>query len=260
MHGLGNDFVIVNQQHLPSSSDIQLLSKQIADRHIGIGCDQLIVYNKLSDYYQMSVYNHDGSIAKACGNAARCLAKLMYITSNEQKIVLEIAGRRLTAETVNSNEFKVNMGRVSFNENWMPAKEKIWEIAERYMIELKEIICADIGNPHLIIFSNLSSQDKKIVGEKLQETDLFPDSINVNFATIVDDKIHLEVLERGTGFTLACGSGACVTFAAAVTLGFVGRQAEVVFKYGSLKMDKEQEDIIMSGAAELVASGEFYYG
>lgn len=260
MHGLGNDFIIIDRQELPKNCNEQELALQIANRRSGIGCDQLIIYYKEHNYYNMLVYNQDGSTAKACGNASRCLAKLMYDRFAEERIILKVSGRELTCKILAANEISVNMGPVSFNENWMARPEKIWSILENYMVDPKEIVFAEIGNLHLIIFSHLSDQDKELIGAKLQQKELFPDGINVNFASIKENKIYLSVWERGTGFTLACGSGACASFAAAVKLGFVTSPNEVVFELGALSMIKNEEDIIMCGPATLVALGEFYYG
>lgn len=262
MHGLGNDFVILNQQQLPINYDLKSLAKQISNRHTGIGADQFIVYSKKSGYYEMAIYNQDGSKAKACGNASRCIAKLMNIYFNEKAITLQILDRKVICEMRDDNKISVNMGLPSFNENWMPNFEKIWNIAERYSIEPKEIICVDIGNPHLVIFSNLTYKDKQVIGEALQNNEIFKDGVNVNFASIKANQIYLEVWERGTGFTLACGSGACASFAAAKRLGFIGESAEVVFKLGALQMSENKKTnlgIIMTGDATLVAEGKYYY-
>ena len=259
MHGLGNDFVIVDAKLLPDQCDLKLLALTIADRHLGLGCDQFIVYQKCRDYYEMQVYNQNGSQALACGNAVRCLAKLLHIDSSKENIDIRIAGRKITAQVLAFDQIMVNMGVVSFNEQWMPTSEEIWHVAERYMFDPKEMICADIGNPHLVIFSHLNSQDQEVVGKMLQEHELFPDGVNVDFAYVKDNKIYLSVWERGAGFTLACGSGACVSFAAAVKLGFMDTVAEVVFKHGSLSMSRDKTDIIMTGPATLVAIGKYYY-
>ncbi len=262
MHGLGNDFVIIDKNNLPEEYNPQQLAKIVANRDIGLGCDQFIIYSKnqaVTALYEMFIYNQDGSPAKACGNASRCLAKLMYLDNGEQNIVLNVAGRVIHTKVVSKDEFQVNMGKASFNEAWMPLQEKLWAVAESYAVESKEMICVDIGNPHLVIFSSLSEKDKAIIGKAMQENELFPEGVNVNFAKIIDDKIYLEVWERGAGFTLACGSGACASFAAATKLGFTGEKVEVAFKLGSLKMSKEQGDIIMSGDATLVARGKLYY-
>ncbi|WP_410521686.1 diaminopimelate epimerase [Candidatus Tisiphia endosymbiont of Oplodontha viridula] len=308
MHGLGNDFVIINQRDLPKNCDLQQLSLKIANRHTGIGCDQFIIYDKKPNYYEMIIYNQDGSSAKLCGNASRCLAKLVYLDLGIKEITLRIDplhnstsagnlcvdpvlessrtleyapvlrsvsptnssaeanpargliyGKELSCKILNEHEIEVDSGIVSFEEDWMPSSEKIWPVVERYMIDIKEVICADIGNPHFVIFSDLAIEDKEIIGEKLQEKELFADGVNVNFASIKDNKIYLSVWERGTGLTLACGSGACASFASAVKLGFISSPCQVVFQLGSLQMSKQGENIIMTGPATLVSRGEFFY-
>ncbi|MFY9589902.1 diaminopimelate epimerase [Rickettsia endosymbiont of Halotydeus destructor] len=259
MHGLGNDFVIVDANDLPKQYNLTKLAKNIANRHTGIGCDQFIIYSKLEDYYKMTIYNIDGSSAKLCGNASRCLAKLLYLRSEEKNITIKVGNKKLICRVEENDQISVNIEEVSFVESWMPEREKIWAVVERYMIDLKETICVDVGNPHLVIFSRLSNQDKNIIGEKLQDKELFKDGVNVNFAEVRDNKIYLSVWERGAGLTLACGSGACASFAASLKLGFTHSPSAVVFELGNLIMSEQNEHIIMQGPASLVASGEFYY-
>lgn len=260
MHGLGNDFVIIDKNKLPTDCVIQNFAVNVANRRTGIGCDQVIFYQKKPDYYEMLIYNNDGSSAKLCGNASRCLAKLIYLGSGERQIKLKVDNRELLCEVISENEISVNVGVVQFNKEWMPEIETVWPIAQLYMIDLKEIICADVGNPHLVIFSDISDQDKELVGERLQNKALFPDGVNINFASVKNNKIYLSVWERGAGLTLACGSGACASFASAIKLGFITGNCEVVFQLGSLKMSKKGEDIIMTGPVSLVACGEFMHG
>jgi diaminopimelate epimerase len=257
MHGLGNDCIIINRDKLPNNCDLGQLAKQVCNRHIGIGADQFIIYSKNIDYYDMTIYNQDGSPAKACGNASRCLIKLINFDSDDSKIVLKVGDRIISGKVEDDNEISVNMGKVSFTESWMPKPEEIWAIAERYGFELKEVICADVANPHLVIFSNVTDLDRGVIGEKLQESALFPGGVNVNFASISDNTIYLKVWERGAGFTFACGSGAIVSFAAAKKLGFVESKADVVFELGKLKMKEENSDIIMTGPAILIAQGVY---
>jgi diaminopimelate epimerase len=259
MHGLGNDFVIINQVDLPIDRDTHKLAMEISDRNIGIGCDQFIVYSREPDHYKMMIYNQDGSSAKMCGNASRCLARLIHESCGDKNIIIKILDRILTCKILDNNYISVNLGSVSFDENWMPRPEKIYPIAEMYMIDLKEILCVDVGNPHLVIFGNLSVQDKDGLGKKLQDRALFNDGVNVNFATVRNEGIYLSVWERGVGFTLSCGSGACASFAASVKLGFVNDKAKVIFKHGSLNMLEYKGDIIMSGPATFISDGEFYY-
>ena len=111
----------------------------------------------------------------------------------------------------------------------------------------------------MVIFSKLSDQDREIIGQNFQNIDIFKDGVNVNFASVDDDKIYLQVWERGVGFTCACGSGAVASFAAANRLGFSGERAEIIFDSGSLNMQKNGENILMSGPASYVFSGDFSY-
>jgi diaminopimelate epimerase len=117
MHGLGNDFVIINQTDLPNKCDLANLSLNIANRHIGLGCDQFIIYHKKIDYYQMIIYNQNGSIAKLCGNAARAIAKLIYLDSGQKEIILNAHGRELFCRVLSDNQISVNVGEISFNES-----------------------------------------------------------------------------------------------------------------------------------------------
>ncbi|AFB21162.1 diaminopimelate epimerase [Rickettsia canadensis] len=257
MHGLGNDCVIVNKQDLLNSHNLSQLAKNIADRHTGIGCDQFIIYENHNNFYEMIIYNIDGSSAKLCGNATRCLAKLIYLDTGKKDITIVVGNKELLCRIEDENKISVNVGAVSFNETWMPSRDKIWAFAARYMIDLKETICVDVGNPHLVIFSKLESQDQKIVGETLQAKELFANGVNVNFAEIKDNKINLSVWERGVGLTGACGSGACGSFAAGLKRGFIHSPSTVVFKHGSLNMKEENGNIIMQGSATLIAEGVY---
>ena len=260
MHGLGNDFVIISEEQLPAGCDIQDFASMISDRRCGVGCDQFITYNdSQADRVRMSIYNQDGSRALACGNASRCLSRLIFDKDATGNIMLDIDGRVVLCEYLNANQIKVDMGPAGFDEVWMPGLAELWDLAARHLIEPKEMLCVDVANRHLVIFSKLSEQDRKIIGRNFQNIDLFPDGINVNFATIEDDKIHLKVWERGAGFTYACGSGAVATFAAANRLGFAGNKAEVVFALGALSMHKTGENISMCGPAAYVFAGDFIY-
>ena len=259
MHGLGNDFVIIDKNHMPKNIDIQSFVQNIADRALGIGCDQFITYKQESDKVIMEIYNQDGSKAKACGNASRCLTRLLFDQIEEKDLKLDVDGRVVVGQYIDKETIQVDMGSPSFEKSWMPSEASLWALAERYMIEPKEMLCVDVANPHLVIFSKLSEKDMSIIGNDFQNNKLFPDGINISFAKIVDDQIHLKVWERGAGFTYACGSGAIATFAAANKLGFAGDETEIVFKLGSLRMKKQEDSVVMSGTASYVFTGEYLY-
>ncbi|MFK7973879.1 MAG: diaminopimelate epimerase [Rickettsiaceae bacterium] len=259
MHGLGNDFVMIAQSELPELIDMNKFATTISDRRLGIGCDQFIVYNQNSDFVEMNIYNQDGSPAKACGNASRCLSRLIFDQTKQTSIIIIVGDRKIQCEYIAPNSIKVDMGEVSFEEPWMPSVDQLWNEAQIYQIEPKEIMCVDVANPHLVIFSKLSNEDSNIIGTNYQNIDLFPQGINVNFARIQNNKIHLKVWERGAGFTYACGSGAIATFAAANKLGFVTDDAEVVFELGVLSMQKIGNKISMTGPASYIFHGKYSY-
>lgn len=261
MHGLGNDFVIIAAQDLPTGVRMDNFADKISDRRFGIGCDQFITYDLMKDKVLMNIYNQDGSNAKACGNASRCLTRLIFDATRQTEITIDAHGRSLPCRYINEKEIQVDMGRAVFQADWMPYEQDLWQIAESFAIDPKEMVCVDMGNPHLIIFTDLSDQDMQIIGELLQrKPHLFKDGVNVNFAKVTNDIISLKVWERGTGFTLACGSGACATYAAANKLGFVGNKAEVKFIKGILQMSLRDENVVMKGPAEYVFKGEYFYG
>jgi diaminopimelate epimerase len=260
MHGLGNDFVFIDQDILCRNLSNDFVVK-ICDRRIGLGCDQLILYRKLADRsYLMEIYNTDGSKADMCGNASRCLALYAYKKYQEDQIEI-MTGSRIISATVNSsNTIGVNMGQALFTRSWMPQINELANIAADYGLNLKEMIFVDVGNRHIVIFyQSLSQQEKVLLGQVFQRHILLSEGINVNFAKIDCGIIYLEVFERGVGFTLACGSGACATFAAAEKLQFALNSATIRFKIGDLHMSYSGQNIIMSGPAIKVASG-YYYG
>jgi diaminopimelate epimerase len=260
MHGLGNDFVIINTQDLPLETKMDKFASKISDRRLGIGCDQFITYDLKQDKAVMNIYNQDGSKAKSCGNASRCLSRLIFDDKGQRETVLDVDGRNILCHYINEKEIQVDMGEANFHSSWMPKEQELWEIAGKFAIDPKEMICVDMGNPHLVIFTRLSFQDMSIIGQLFQKPELFKDGVNVNFAGVTDDTISLKVWERGTGFTLACGSGACASYAAASKLGFVGNNAEVLFENGALKMSSKGNHILMTGPAEYVFKGEYFYG
>jgi diaminopimelate epimerase len=259
MHGLGNDFVIIENSLLFDIKDIKNFVINVSDRWTGIGCDQFITYTKHNNFVSMNIFNQDGSKAKACGNATRCLSRLIFDKYAIKNIVINIDGREITSIYSDPANITVNMGIANFTADWMPSQENLWQLAEKYRIEPKEMLCVDVGNPHLVIFSKLSDKDKKIIGKNLQKHELFNGGVNVNFVQIENDVIVLKVWERGAGFTMACGSGASASFAAANKLGFVDDEATVSFELGILKMSKKTDQILMTGPASYVFTGEYYY-
>lgn len=268
MHGLGNDFVMINADTIPAEILNSDFTKKILHRRLGIGGDQLIIYSIDQDItksknIKMDIYNSDGSSASACGNASRCLVKLMHDQYGINEFDLHVDNRNLHCSIVENNKYTVNMGMASTSAKWIPSDTILLELASKYNLGPKELICIDVGNPHLVIFSKLYRKDMEIIGRELQNSEIFPDGINVNFPIINNNKIDLVVYERGTGFTLACGSGACATFAGAYNLGRISVETNqsvlVEFKLGSLEMRMNNNHVLMSGPAEYIFSGDYMH-
>ncbi|MFK8040345.1 MAG: diaminopimelate epimerase [Rickettsiaceae bacterium] len=261
MHGLGNDFIIINLADVKHGKDLSELAINVSRRRLSIGCDQVIFYQPIgANHYQMLIYNQDGSVAKICGNAMRCLTKLLHRLHEIQDIKITVNGNVSDCHVISEDKISVNIGRVSFHAPWMPDNHSLFHLLQNYDIAPQDIVCADIGNPHLIIFKELNDRDKTVVAHIIQDSNLFIDGININFAHIHNNDIYLKVWERGVrDFTLACGSGACASFATALKLGFVKDMCNVIFDEGSLYIHRDDDNnIIMTGPASYVAHGGLY--
>ena len=194
MHGLGNDFVIVSHDQL-DGLNISSIASNISNRNTGIGCDQFIVYKMLSENQcSMLIYNNDGSLAGACGNATRCMMKLLYMEQGIRRVELDVLGRKLECRIVSDEKFEANMGKISFDEAWMPQTQEIWDVLKEHNLHVKDIMCADLGNRHLVLFVDKITEDEKwLLGEVMERGDLsslrgaqrggnllFPTGVNVN--------------------------------------------------------------------------------
>ena len=252
-------FVIIYKDDIPNNINLSDLAIKIANRRIGIGCDQFIIIT-LKPELEISIYNMDGSKANACGNGTRCVVKILSEKIGKNEFQINVKGRIVDCKVIDKNTYSVNMGPASFKSDWMLSPDELWNLSDSCALDVREIMLVDMGNPHLVIIhNNLSPKEKEILGIKLEKHSLFPDGVNVNFVNIKDRNIDLQVWERGAGFTLACGSGACASFAAARKMGFVGDEAMVNFKYGSLKLSYSNNNIIMNGLANLVYQGIYHY-
>lgn len=271
MHGLGNDFVFVPNDQV-SGLDIASLAAEVSDRKKGIGCDQFITYAFLhsNSVVEMNIYNTDGSIARACGNATRCMMKLINLQNGCLSAKLNIWGREVNCNLQSNGLVVADMGNVSFEEEWMPYRSEILELAKTHSSNIKNAICADMGNRHLIFFidKSMSFSEKELIGSlfekgkpsntKAKYERFFPEGVNVNFAILESDYIDLIVWERSAGFTAACGTGACATVAAAYKLGLIDKKSvKVNFPEGSLEIELNNDRINMAGDANFIAEGKY---
>lgn len=265
MHGAGNDFVLIDARHQEFSPTPEM-AVSIADRHFGIGCDQIMILRQPRSpehLLRYEIWNPDGSKAAQCGNGARCVA--LYIELNG-----EFDGQPYTAESpsgvvgmrrCDDGEYELDMGVPDFD----PAKVPLLLNAEEgpYHLDspwgLLEFGAVSMGNPHsLVLVEDIDDKRIPAMGAWLGEHEAFPDRVNAGFAQIENrSNIHLRVVERGPGETLACGSGACAAVAILGRRGLVEERVHVFLPGGRLviKWPGNDEAVTMKGPAEHVFRG-----
>jgi len=256
MHGLGNDFVVLDGRETPLPALDRAGAAAIADRHTGIGCDQLILLEpSQSADFRMRIFNADGGEVEACGNAARAVGLL-----HAKPAQVETLGG-LIATSPADNGISVDMGVPRFGWDEIPLAYAMdthtlplaWE-------ELVRPTAVNVGNPHVVFFvPGCESIDLARLGPMIETDAIFPERVNVNVATVVDGShIRLRVWERGAGLTLACGTGACATAVAAIRHGLVQSPVEVELPGGALTITWGADDrIVMTGPATESFRGSF---
>jgi diaminopimelate epimerase len=256
MHGLGNDFVVLDGRARPLPVMTDAFAAALADRHTGIGCDQLIVLEPSGRAdFRMRIFNADGGEVEACGNATRAIGLLHGAPAR-----IETAGGLLSASPAEGG-VSVEMGKPVFDADRIPLAYPMdtltmpvgWE-------ELESPVAVNVGNPHVIFFvPDLDAVDLARLGPLIERDPLFPERVNVNVATVTArDAIRLRVWERGAGLTRACGTGACATAIGAMRRGLVDRSVTVTLPGGPLRIDwREDGEIVMTGAAAESFRGDF---
>ena len=249
MHGLGNDFVVIDARS-GENPVTPALARALGDRHRGVGFDQLAVIlpSETADF-TLEFWNSDGSKAGACGNATRCVSDLMMRDLGKNRVTLTTARGRLAAERRDDGLVSVNMGAPILDAAAIPvaADPKALPLAG-------EPIAVGMGNPHCIFFvEDAEAADVAGLGPKIEHHPLFPERTNVEFASLVaPDHLRMRVWERGAGITLACGSGTCATAVAAHLRGLTGRQVIVDVDGGRLEIDWREDGVWMTGPTALV--------
>lgn len=263
MHGLGNDFVVINNLHLPEDSNPEFeaqLAHKICDRHFGIGADGLIIIDnpKTSSSAAKSwrFYNADGSIAEMCGNGIRCAAKYIYehgLSMEETSFGIETLAGNIGISLEANEMVRVNMG---------PPKEII-QNQELHIGDFRfPYTFVSMGNPHAVSFWDQDLAQVKNHGPQIEVHKNFPKKTNVEFARMINaDTIELIVWERGCGFTNACGTGACATAVSAILKGYASKDTDIKVRLpgGTLVInwDSVTETLYMTGEAKMVFMG--YY-
>lgn len=274
MQGLGNDYVylLCIDKELPEN--LPLLARQISDRHFGVGSDGLIIicHSDIADF-RMRMFNADGSEAQMCGNASRCIAKLLYLNGlvKSDEITLQTeAGIKTLKLHIENNEVKavsVNMGKpILVNEEIPVAGESesveggLSKTCATINGRTFEIYPVSMGNPHGVIYETLSEEDFQKFGPLLESHEIWPEKANIEFIKVVDaHTIEMRVWERGSGETLACGTGACASAVASILSGKTDNGVTVRMRGGDLDIKiNENGEVIMTGGAELVAQGYYH--
>ena len=273
MHGLGNDFILVDcvNKSLGDSLFLSYLAKKFCDRNFGIGADGLILILPSSKAdIQMRIFNSDGTEAQMCGNGIRCFAKYALENKLISKTIftVETLAGIITPELIFKDKeisgIKVNMGNPKLKRREIPmiGEDTLTVVDETLKVNLKQtfkITCVSMGNPHCIIFVNdMQSTPVNEIGPKIENHPIFPEKTNVEFIQILNRKeINFKVWERGVGETLACGTGACAALVASVLNKKSERQAIIHLTGGDLDIEWiENGPIFMTGPAELVFKGE----
>ncbi len=269
MQGLGNDYVYVNgfQEKIENPSQ---LSIQISDRHFGIGSDGLILINpsKKADF-EMEMYNADGSRSEMCGNGIRCVGKYVYdhgMTTKKHIAVETLAGIKyldLTVKDGKTEKIRVNMGSPKLRPKEIPVNvDGETVISQPIIIEGTEykMTCVSMGNPHAVVYvPDVKGLALEKIGPLFERHAYFPNRVNTEFVKVLDRKtVEMRVWERGSGETLACGTGACAVAVSCILNGYTENEVTVKLLGGDLLIEWDQKNdiVYMTGPATTVFEGE----
>ncbi len=260
MHGLGNDFVIIDRRSKKIEINNNLIQK-LSDRRTGAGCDQLITINdpkKKGVDVSINIFNPAGDQAEACGNGTRCVAKILF-DENNQKETLKILSDAGTLIAKNAgDEISVNMGKMTSDWNKIPLSKEMDTLNIPIDVEgFDKGVAVNIGNPHIVFYGqSIKNINLNEIGPKIEKHHFFPNKTNVEFIEVVNaNTIKMKVWERGVGITLACGSGACAAVYAGWKKKLIEKNSEVQLEKGSLHINIVDDEAIMTGPAEISYNG-----
>jgi len=271
MHGCGNDYVYINgfTQHVPQEQKADFV-RRISDRHFGIGSDGAIFINPAKEAdFEMEMYNADGSRSEMCGNGMRCVGKYVYDygLTNQTEFSVVSAGKMkyltLTVENGKAVQIRVNMGNPILTPAEIPVVaegENVIDAPITVLDKEYKMTCVSMGNPHAVVFvDNVMEFPLQEVGPYFENHERFPNRTNTEFVQVVDrSHIKMRVYERGTGETLACGTGCCASAVACVLNGLTDTKVAVEVLGGVvyIEWDREENLIYMTGPGETVFDGE----
>ena len=263
MHGLGNDFVVLDQRRDPVAIGAAA-ARALADRHTGIGCDQVLLLEPPHDARAqvfLRILNPDGSEAEACGNGTRCVVRLLAAESGRSELAIETAAGLLVATLDETGVATVDMGAPRFDWRDIPLSREMDTLhVDLRRGPLADPVCTNMGNPHATFFvDDAEAIDVATLGPLLERDALFSERANIGVATVRDRRtIRFRVWERGAGITRACGSGACAAMVAAHRRGLVGERVRVMLDGGDLEIAwPGAGSVTMSGPAALSFEGTF---
>lgn len=257
MNGLGNDFVIIDRRN--QTFEIEpVRAKKLAYRRFGVGCDQIVLLDSSqnADIF-MGIYNSDGSQSAACGNATRCVGKLLIDELGKAEVVIETQAGMLTATQAENGMITVNMGEPSFDWKKIPLAQELDVLSLPLTAgPLIDPVAVSMGNPHIVFFvDDVEAINLRTYGPALEKHELFPERTNVSIAQILPDQsIRVKVWERGVGKTLACGTAACAVLVAAIALEKIEvTKTFIELPGGKLEIEWNDEgNVMMSGPVSRV--------
>jgi diaminopimelate epimerase len=266
MHGLGNDFVVLDGRALPLALDAAA-ARKIADRHTGVGCDQIVVLEKPTREgadIAVRFLNADGAEISTCGNGSRCAAWLIMGETGGNRLLVETKAGLVEAVRTGEWSVTVDMGppRLAWNEIPLSRRADTLHLPVA-ADQVSDPVGVSMGNPHAVFFvKDVAAVDLTAIGPRLEHDPLFPERANIELIQVIDSgHLRMRVWERGAGITMACGSGACAALVAAVRRELTGRRAIVTLDGGDLEIEWKAGEgtnpghVIMSGPVAMVYSG-----
>jgi diaminopimelate epimerase len=267
MHGLGNDFIVVDAVRNAWSFDAAATSVKVNDRRFGIGGDGLIMVEKGATLpFRMRMFNPDGSEAEMCGNGIRCVARYIHDQGLfvENPIPIETGAGNLSLQLMDDEQVRVDMGKEKHLRGDIPMSGDPATPAVAFDLEVSgrrlRAVAVSMGNPHCIVFvDDVSSVPLDVWGPAIECHEMFPNRTNAHFVQVVsDNELRMITWERGAGATLACGTGACAVGVAAELTGVAGKDVLIHLPGGDLRIEiAEDRTVFMTGPAAYVYKGEF---
>ena len=272
MHGCGNDYVYVDgaKEHIKNKKQLAITA---SDRHFGIGSDGVIFINpsEIADF-EMEMYNADGSRSEMCGNGMRCVGKFVYDhgLTDKSQVAVESCGKikylDMTVENGKVTKVRVNMGQPELTAVNVPVVSANEQVIDEEIIvkgQTYRMTCVSMGNPHAVVFlDDVAGMKIEEIGPYFEQHERFPNRTNTEFVKVIDDShVEMRVWERGSGETLACGTGCCATAVACVLGGYTGNHVFVKVIGGEIEIewDRESNLVYMTGPAETVFEGEYLW-